>query len=97
MSPFPHPRNASLKTLKSNCELVKTQVVQWQADADAAKSRSTRTSLNYQDYGEMVQDTVNFDVEKVDPLPCPVYKHMCVMPLESGDLADDKNLSMTNL
>ena len=77
-------------------ETVKVAVDKWRRDEDALESKSTRSSLNFQRLCGRVQDTVPFDREKTDVMPCSVCGHMCVMPLEGVDVTNRKNALLQN-
>ena len=81
----------SLRKLQEVMAIVTVAVDKWRTDEDESQSRTTRTSLNYQRLSGRVQDTVQFDPEERDTLPCAVCGHLCVMPVERAEDVNRKN------
>jgi len=85
---------SSLRLLRDMMVTVTVAVDKWRADEDKNESKAMRSSLNYQKYGERVQDTVRFDPEERDTLPCPECGHLYGMPVEAAEVINGKNAAL---
>ena len=89
------PRNAALKALKTSMVQVQDALDQWQSHQDSEEGKRTRTSLNYQRYGNRMQDTIPFQSSQVDHMPCVNCGHKSIMALEPAEEVNEKNAAAT--
>ena len=87
-------RIPSLYQLKKQMDAVSRAIKKWRVDEDAGESKATRSSLNYQRLSGRVQDTIPFDPDKRDSLPCSACGHFSIMAVEEAGVTNEKNAAL---